>query len=361
MILMPRVRDFGKRTPDEKEAEQQIYVGRKLLALITAILLIVAFSMIVTTTITSSSGLRGCQSIVLSPQRNDCLALLANKTKNYSVCSYMSRQPLADACIRTVAYNSNDVSICSRMSTFSNQYSSCISDISYAQNNINSCTRLKGDNASSCAYAIARKNGFNSLTYCNLISNTTKRNLCSFTTYFRTAVNSKAPYYCSLLPNTTNSTLLNNIVPASTNKSASDFVYLSALNMTARSYCYYNLAITYNNKTLCGFTQGVIASVCSSRFNATVQANLTFTNLTSLCATAPSYAKSLCSFALFTQKAIAQKNVTSCFQIKESAFQNSCIVQLAAKYNDTSFCNYIARNDSVQSACQESAAIKRAR
>lgn len=346
-----------KRGKDASKYQLTSEKERRILLVAAAIIIfVVAIATLLVRTANSAFTLASCKSIILSRQRYSCFSFLANKTNNYSICSYLSTQADSYYCIATIAVNQQNLSGCGKINASNFAYDGCVQNVSYIKNNVNYCLTLKGDNESVCAYAIAKENGFSSISYCNLITNNSKRSLCNSIYYYNAALSQTIPSYCSLLPSVTNSTLLYIIVSKDfTNKSVANFSYLSfsELNITPKSYCYYNIARSTKNSAFCSYASGVMLDACYASFNTTNTTQIT--NLSSVCATVPSYAKDLCNFGLFSEQALIGRNVSSCIAISNLTYRNTCIVQLAAKYNDSSYCSYINNNDSAQQACLISA------
>lgn len=332
---------------------------RLLLIGITIVLFALAMVTLLSRSIFGSSALQSCRGVILQQEKNDCLFSLANRTSNYSVCSYLSPDQYTYQCIATVAENRKNVSICSMINSSNPQYNNCIERVSYLDNNVNECLLIKGANESECAFSIAREDGFTSINYCNSIANSSQKSLCSNIYYYNTGVLSSTPSYCAELPDVSNSTLLALLVSKdNTNQTEStsfNFLAASTLNVSPRSYCYYSIARSTQNRALCALATGAISSECYDSFNVTNSTQIT--NVSSLCASAPSYLKALCSYSVFTEKALAEQNVSACLVIANKTYVDTCIVQLAARYKDGSYCTYINNTDTAQQACYSSASL----
>ncbi len=349
---------FHNKSKDGKKPQMSHEERRIILIGVTVLLLVVAIVTLLTRTAIGSSGIQACRSIIFAQQRYNCIGNLANTTGNYLVCSYLPIQSSSYQCIRTVAEKRQNASICSSINSSDPMYDSCVENVSYEKNDLSLCLGLRGANESACAYAIARQNLFSSLSYCNAIGNESQRATCGYIFYYNVATSTNTPSNCGYLPNVTNGTLLSLIVSrGNTNQSGADFNYFSytALNITPKEYCYYNVAKSTKDKSLCGYTSGTISQICNSSFSANSTASLNITSATALCAAAPSYEQALCTYGIFTEKALADQNVSSCFEITDMNYQNSCIVDLASRYNDSSYCNYIDNNNTAQQACIQSA------
>ncbi len=349
-LSFKKTKQDGKRLTTESER-------RILLIGMTVVLVIIAIVFALGHSVVHQSAFQSCKSIILSAQRYNCMYALANKTGNYSICSSIPTGQMSYQCIAKVAEKQNNVSICNKIDSNSLQYDYCVENVSYSSNNISYCTQLKGDNGSQCAFNIAKKNQFSSIDYCNFVTNYSQKSICNYIFYYNAAVTSNSPYYCSLLPNVTNSTLLTTLISKDySNQSVTssfDFLSISVINVTPMSYCYYNIAKSTNNKLLCGYTSGVISNECYNSFNSS-NSTYQFTNISSICSSAPSYIRDTCNYTVFTEKAISEQNVSSCLMIGNSTYKDTCIVQLASKYNDGSYCSYIS-NDTDKQACYVSA------
>ena len=342
---------------------------RALLGIIAVILVLAAVFLLFLRTVTSSSGAASCKSIVLVTQKYNCYNLLASQTGNYSLCSFLPAAQ-SSACIANVAEQRNNVTICGTINTSSSYYSNCVLNVSYALGRIDYCTQLRGENESDCAYALAKKDGFSRLSDCNAVNDPMKNQLCNYIYDYAVAQSSGRPSYCADLPNVTNNTMLNAIVSKNyTNQSALSFNYLQYLtaNVTPRSFCYYRLASLFSNQSYCRDVAGTLSQVCYDSFSSAQPASNSSTsfpnytqqiaNVSYACAGAPAYAQSLCRFGMYTEFALSQKNATYCFNIQNTTYKYSCIAELAAKYNDSSYCNYIQQNLTAQQACRYSVGV----
>jgi hypothetical protein len=333
---------------------------RLLLVGITLILFVLALTTLFARTVFSSSALQSCKSILLEQEKNNCIYELANRTSNYSMCSYLSPNQGSYRCIATVAKSRKNVSICTIINSNDIQYSNCVENVSYENNNINECLLINGTNVSGCIFNIARKDNFTNIDYCNAISNTSQRSLCSSIYYYTTAVGARASNYCASLPDTTNATLLSLLVTKDNiNESAAttfSFIGISSINVSPMSYCYYKVAASTGNKALCSLTRGPIQSECYGALsNTTISAN-TITSANDLCTSAPSYLRGICNYTVFTEKALAEENASACLLILNKTYSDTCIVQLAAKYRDNSYCSYINNTNDSQT-CYSSASL----
>lgn len=307
---------------------------------------------------TGRSALQGCKGIILLKQKYSCIYSLANQTNNYTMCNAINDNRLSQSCIVSIAENTHNVSMCDKVNSGTSQYADCVENISYSEGNQDYCKLLSGENVSSCMFNIAKKNNFESMAYCDPIPNTTERSLCSYIYYYNVATLLGEANYCSFLPGSYNDTLLSEVVTKDYANQSSisnlDFMALTTINVTTRSFCYYTVATATSNESLCSYVGGTLGSECYS-YVSNVNSTLNFNNVSSICAASPSYTQDICNYTVFTEKALSQKNVSSCFMIGNSSYVDSCIIQLAYNYNDSSYCSYITDNSTAQDACYSSA------
>ena len=326
---------------------------------IAALLVIIALSILFAKAVNSSSALESCGSILFTAQKYSCYQALAYKSKNSSVCNYLPNSQL-NACIGNIAQLTQNASLCNRINS-SYQYNACIYNISYAKNDISYCSALIGLNQSYCIYRIAQEDRFNSISECNAMSNQSEKSTCTSVYDYNQAITSKTPSYCSMLPNVENSSTFSYILSSnSTNQSNYNYYEYSIHNITPQSYCYYKLATILKNQSYCNYTHGVVSQLCTESFanqSNSTENSTQIKNVTQLCTGVSNYTTELCEYAAYTAIALSEKNVSACLSIINNPLQNSCIVQLASKYNDTEICNYINNNASSQEACLESVGI----
>lgn len=346
---------FRKNPAAQKKTSER--EDRLIIIAAAAILLVIGVASLVASSAATSSRVQACKSIILSTQRYQCLSELATKTQNYSICSMLIPQSSSYQCMTSIAEAQRNVSGCERVNRNDASYDTCVENVSYERNNATMCSLLSGNNQSTCAYSVAKENGFSGIAYCNAIDNTSQKALCDSIYYYGAAQQSLSPTYCGYLPNEDNGTLLTTIVSKDyTNQQASNFSYLSLsqLNITPRDYCYYSIATESENQSVCNFASPSISQLCRESFSANSTAITNVTNATTICASAPSEVQGLCLYGVYTDAAISSKNVSYCMQITNATYQNSCIVDLVSKYKESSYCNLIANNDTEQLACQES-------
>ncbi len=355
---------------DSKDVSRFNETERRLfLVLATLLLLAIAIILLVVTSVKSSGALSECKAIILQAQRNSCLAVLANSTGNYSVCTLI--QPLQGSyqCIGMLAQREKNLSGCQLINPGNGEYNSCIVSISYAEGNIDYCQMLKGINESICAYAIARQHTFSNLSECGDISNSTMQSECSSIYYNNLALSSRNPSYCSMLSNSTNGSLLSSVIGADSNAStlsSSSLLAYLYFNMTPINFCYYELANLLGKPSLCAYTGNTLSQLCYAEnltagipvsSNSSINYTIGDANVSALCSSVPNYAQSLCTYSAIIEKAVANRNASQCYAINDTSYMDSCILSIATKYNNVSYCNYITNNASSKLACTESAQV----
>lgn len=354
-------RGFEKSTPKNKEKEnsQPLFSQseRRVILIGITILLFVAAATVLLLGSLRPTPLQSCKNIVFQKQRYDCIYSLASATNNYSICSLLPNGEPSQ-CISLIAESQMNASACARLGA-GTQYSNCIENVSLKSDNVSYCLDLNGSIEPSCAFNVARSRQFSDLGECSSIKNITKSLLCSYIYYYNAAPKLNMPNYCSLLPDVTNSTLLSIVETKDyLNQSAaisSQFITTSAINITVSASCYYNTAIETKNKTLCAYAGSTVSGACYDYLNSTsTNSTFQFNNATALCSKSPYGTNVLCYYALYTEKAVAQKNISSCFEIGNSSYIDTCIVELASTYNDSAYCKSIT-NSTDQQACYSSA------
>ena len=362
------LKDLLSASKHDTKRKLQLNEGERkaLLLLVTLVLLAVALAMLAVTTAKSSTGLPGCKAIILSAPRSSCLAALANRTANSSICALIQPQQGSYRCISLIAQRKNNVSMCSLINQSNGEYSNCVTVISYSEGNIGYCRMLGGGNESACAYSIARQRMFASISDCSAIQNSTMRSMCTSIYYNNLALSSRNASYCSMLSNSSDGTVLSAILSDSNVGSAlpsSTLLPYLYFNMTPINFCYYELANMLKTKSLCAYTGSVLSGVCyAENFTASTPApnskGINYTNsvnASALCSSVPDYAKGLCTYSFIIERAVAGRNVSACYAINDTSYQDSCILSIANKYGNASYCNYITNNYTSQLACRESA------
>lgn len=350
---------FGRsgsgKTKTEASAGHKLGLGeeekRILYVIATAALLLLALLTLALSGRAASAFSR-CNGILLQSQKNSCFQALASSTENASLCNDITAQAQRNSCLADIAEAQSNVSLCGEIDHTSTVYSQCVLNVSRSTGNESYCQLLNGAYQSACAFGFAKARGFSNISSCYNISNSSMKNECIYLYYYSSALTSKDTHYCSLLPNTTNYTVLSLMlsenITNSTGLGIQQFAY-SVLNASPQDYCYYSIATLTGNRTACSLTTGLLSEVCNATF---VHANYTInmTNATSVCASAPSYLKSLCISGFLTSEAIGTRNISKCLQISSMLYQYTCITSYATKYTNASYCSYIG-NSSIQQDC----------
>lgn len=346
-----------------KNTKKMSQLQRRILLVVAAfLLLVVAVALLLVRTAAGTSGLQGCQGIVFSAQKYSCYSNLAAQTKNYSICALVRPSSGADACISSIAESEHNVSMCEKINSTSPEYEGCIENVTFADNNVNYCLLLKGRNESSCAYTVAQNNQFSNKSYCGAINNSSIQNICNYTYYYQFAKTSRQPTYCSYLPSGTNTSVITSMLLTDSNQSllGSGYLPYSALNVTPQGLCYYKVALLLNDKNYCSYVNGVLSQICNQSFSNSVNLNISnlstnsnsiAQNFTAYCGSFPEQFQPICIFGLYTSMALKNGSVSYCLAISNITYQYSCITQLASRYNQSSYCDYITNNVSTQQAC----------
>jgi hypothetical protein len=336
---------FGRFSESEKRLALLSIAG-VLVVIAIAILLLRSQSFLY-------NKLGSCKSIAFGVQRNQCFSSLANSSSNLSICKLISSPRSSSYCISAIAQRTRNITACSGLERNSSVYAGCIENVSYLLDNPSYC-RLLGNNsqsASGCIYSIAELNRFSSISYCSYISNATEESMCTNMYNYNLAERLDAPNYCSMLPNATDNNLVSEMILDTYANKSSNLAYYSfySLNLTPSGLCYYVIATNSRNQTICSKTTGAISDLCYSNFTYPNQSsNL---NISGICSSAPNYTEGLCAYSISTAKALSQRNASICSGINETYYQYSCIVALAARYGNSTYCNSIVGNDSAKSAC----------
>jgi hypothetical protein len=278
---------------------------------------------------------------------------------NLSICRLVSSPGSTAGCIDSIAEGTKNISACSSLGTGSAVYTGCIDNISYSLDNPADCGLLGNgsQSASTCTYNIAVLDGFSNLGTCSSIANSSEESMCTSLYYYNLAKRRIAPNYCSELPNSTDNNLLTAMISDTYANSSTGLAYYSLynLNTTPSSLCYYVLATDSRNESLCSSTSGSISDLCYSNFTSASANQSTNLNTSALCSTEPGYAQGLCTYSISTAKALAQDNVSICSAINGTYYQYSCVVSVATKYGNSTYCSAIVGNDTAESACVISA------
>lgn len=303
------------------------------------------------------SALQQCEGIILSPQRSSCLDTLAGIENNASICKQITYSQARDSCIAGIAERMSNITMCSQVVSQQDMVG-CVVSISNSTRNITDCALAGAPYDSTCAYSIAKEDGFTRVSDCEKIANATLSTECTYLYDYSKAAATKNASYCAALPNARNMSLLSAIF-ATNNINSSQAIQFSLVNATPQNYCYYNLALKTPNIGLCNFTSGYMNSLCKASFSTAIKGE-NLTNET-VCNYAPKGAQSLCKYGVLSTLAISERNVSRCLQIINVTvpqYQYSCISSLAIRYNDSSYCNYIS-NSTVAQGCVMSVAYEK--
>ena len=370
--LQDALQSYHKNGP--KKGRQVTDTEKRLMVAFTAsVLVVVALALIFIRADAATTGMHACTSIILQTQRNQCLGALANRTENYSACTYIHPQYDSYSCIAAVAAYRRNASICSHIDPYYSQHTLCIDEISNATGDIGYCSSLGGANASDCAYGVASARMFANLSQCGRISDQLKSGICTGAHYYNLAISSNDPYYCGAIPNTSNASneallgILANEEPSNT-FGPYGYVSYGELSITPQGLCYYRIATSLKEESLCQ-SAGAMSSLCysnitsanaqgagsSAQANSTIN-NYSVSNLTAACSSVANVT-GICSYAIYTEKALSERNASECMLIGPESLQDSCIVELATYYNSTSYCSAIKGNASTRQACITSATV----
>ncbi len=339
---------------------------RLVTALIAVALLAIALTIVAVTAARSETSISSCKAIILTAQRNSCFAALANSTGNYSICSLVQPQQGSYRCISAFAQSRENVSLCSLIGAGNGEYSSCVTAIASSEGRMGYCLMLAGENESACAYGIASAGMFRNISECNEISNLSKSSACSGIYYNNLAISTRNASYCSMLQNFGGASTLSAILAQNTTGSSlsSELLPYLYFNATPSNFCYYELANLLGTPNLCAYTGTALSQLCyaenlsgSAAGGSGGNYNLTGINVSGVCSSVPAYAQELCTYSFLTEKAVANGNASSCYAINDTGYQYSCILSIATKYSNPSYCDYIIGNSTAQLACKESAAI----
>jgi hypothetical protein len=270
-------------------------------------------------------------------------------------------------CISSLAQSRKNVSLCYLIGKNNGEYGSCVTAIASSEGRIGYCLMLTGENESACAYDIASAGMFRNVSECNDIANLSKRSACSGIYYNNLAVSTRNASYCSMLQSSGGASTLSAILAQNTTGSSlsSELLPYLYFNATPSNFCYYELANLLGTPNLCAYTGTALSQLCyaenlsSSAAAGGSGANYSIAeiNVSSVCSSVPAYAQELCTYSFLTEKAVAGRNVSSCYAINDTGYQYSCILSIATKYDNLSYCNYITGNSTAQLACKESATI----
>ncbi|MDE1856674.1 MAG: hypothetical protein KGH98_01165 [Candidatus Micrarchaeota archaeon] len=325
---------------------------RRLIVAVVVLLLAVAALSIAFTGGGAAGGISSCSSIILGQQRIECISSLANSTLNVTMCGYLP-SPQNDECIVHIAAQKGAAADCSMISRGSAYYDQCEYQLANRTGDRSLCYNLTDNyTESSCLYSFAAKGGFSSIGLCGSMRNSTLAGDCRDVYYFKLAVSQRDQAQCLNLPGHYDSGALYAVVSSAQNQSLtnSSLLLYSNANITARDYCYYTLAAATGNRTICSQTSGTYADeLCLSSFSSFY--NQTGAgNTTSVCSSLPGYLISSCTYSIEESNAIVARNVTACLAIPDQQYSETCIINMAAHYNDSAYCTQLT-NDTLKQIC----------
>lgn len=312
-------------------------IAAAALAVIAVVLVLVS---------SSSTGLQSCSNKVVGQARYSCYTYYANHYGNASICGYLSGQ-YRDECLYNVSVSTSNASSCAGIASTAYR-ASCVSGISASLGSASPCASLGEPYASSCAYGVAESSGFANESLCSSIQNVTLSLSCSASHYYGEALASRDAGYCAYLSRSRNQTELSAM--ALGQGFSQPLISYSSFNMTPFGYCYSRVALELGNRAMCGSLNGSDASGCQGFFAETASFNATA--MRQYCSQSESEypgITGLCNAAIAIYNATVSGNVTECLGLNGS-YRDTCVVDIAAYYNNTAYCSYIA-NATAEAAC----------
>lgn len=328
-------------------------LGVPLYAVAAAVLVVVAVLVLLLSG--SSNGFQSCSGKLLPQAKYSCYEYYANSTGNASICSNLNGlgAQYSDQCFYAVALAHSNASACSSISS---QYlaSRCVSNVSVSSGNALDCTPLPEPDKSACSYAVAKSLGFPSLEACNGIANASVSLTCESMYYYNAALATANLSYCSRIPEQPDSAALNAMMSTSSSDQENMALY-NYYNITPRGYCYSKVAYITGDRQACSSLQTADASLCLSAFAASNYSSMNLSTLKGYCSNASSYpeVQEACVDSVTLYGAVSTKNVTACLEMNQTGLQYTCVVDIATRYNDASYCSYL-NGTSAQSSCQMS-------
>lgn len=296
-----------------------------------------------------ASGVQSCQDKLLPQSKYSCYVYYANLTDNASLCGSLGSLggQYGDQCVYDVATNHSAIGQCGAIRSGYLE-TLCVSQISLSERNMTGCGQLAEPGRSACIYAIAENESFTDLAACNAIANTTESLECGSTYYYDSAMAAGDPADCAYLQDQPNATALSAVMTAA-GSDQSYFALYSYSNVTPRGYCYSKVAYLTGNRSACGSLSGPDAALCASSFAN--YGSMNATALESYCASAGSSGiQAACIDGITVYDAVSKGNATACMGLNQSGVQYACIVDIATKYNDSSYCSYL-NGSAEQSSC----------
>ena len=307
--------------------------------------IVAIFLFIVAMVLTFSRGLENQSSCAGKLNNNikyNCYLSYAIKSGNASICNGLNSTYATD-CILYVATNYSNVKDCNLIGNKTAKQN-CISNLSVLANNPEYCSYLSMDAYNQCIYNNAKAGNFTNYALCNEITNSSMKNICLSTYYFKLTYSS-GNNYCNYITNKPNYSILYNMVYfTSQNITAINNAYqYTYYNITPYAYCVSYVAYVSQNQNLCNALNSSNNTLCKSAFSQKLSNN-SISNVKNECLNQNATLRSLCLYSVEIYNATASKNVSECMQINNTMYQYSCISNIAQKYNDSNYCTYINNN-----------------
>lgn len=340
---------------------------RKVFVYFGIIIVIVALLIVASSAFARSTGVSACKHIILPQQRDQCYLTYAGTAGNVSYCGRISSRQMSYQCVSAVAEAKRDPADCSADNSYYSYYVACVENITYATGNVSYCGLLDGANGSSCAYAVATSRDFARVSYCSSISQGPDRSLCYANYYYQRAASTGNYSYCGQLGNSTNVTISESLLTNDPNATNGINSYYAS-DLSPSTLCYIMVGKNTRSSQACQeISNATDQSACDYYLNSTAS-GAAFGNATST-STAPSpqvcnalndsVAGQICQFTLYSNLAASQDNITKCGLISNVVYQDYCIVGLATKYNNATYCKQIT-NQSILGACEYQAGLSSA-
>ncbi len=338
-----------RRKAEEKEApgnavrrERMVlsHRDRVLITLIGIGVLLVAALVLSVLDALAVTPLQGCGRILLPAQRNACYAQLANSTENATICGLVGIEQQRSTCALGLAEREGNASACYAAGMTQADAALCATDAAQYSGSFSECLALGNSTyKSTCIYDLEQEHGFDNVSYCSDIPNSTEIAYCQDTYYYNRALDTLNATYCSMLPDSSNGTPLYVLmqVQAANSSSVDSLSYLEAnplatLNSTDLAMCYYQIAARTGNQQLCAHTSGTLNDLCLSESGAQKSTNYTNTTITPAsvaesCGSAGLSGTLLnaCENYLFLSAAASHHNETYCSYITNASIKTTCI------------------------------------
>lgn len=327
-----------------KSAEER----RRWIVLASSAIILLIIALLALLLAKPTNTLSSCGSRALPGLRDSCYVHFANLTKNASICNNIP-VPARYSCISNVALLSSDPGLCTQPGLPADYRNSCLDTVGLSTLNSSVCAETSGANESACAYGVAEALNFSNATACSYINNNSLMNACYAKYYYKEAASTGQYIYCNSLTNVPNATIMSDILATTSNLSRiSDAYIYTQYNITPQGVCYSNVAYVTGNQSLCSSLTGISSQLCTEPFIAPKALNES--QLLSSCSSVPSDLYSVCTDGVLTDEALQNKNVSICLSLNQSGFRSSCISELAAKVDNSTYCSYIS-NSTLQQVC----------